>query len=115
MEDATTAWGAADEDWDDLGLGNFDAAGVAALAAAAVARRLNYTEQGKSVFDLITDSSAVAEAKLIKKYKGLRFVDEDDEGGYFRIRSERFSCLAMLKSKPRVTSLNTSSTQNYTK
>ena len=37
---------------------------------------------------MITDSGRVAEAKLIKKYKGICFFDDDeDEGGYFRIRS----------------------------
>ena len=41
---------------------------------------------------MITDSGRVAEAKLIKKYKGIRFFDDDeDEGGYFRIRSDRFT------------------------
>jgi len=41
---------------------------------------------------LITDSGRVAEAKLIKKYKGIRFFDDDeDEGGYFRIRGDRFT------------------------
>ena len=29
---------------------------------------------------------------MIKKYKGLPFFNADDEGGYFRIMSDRFSC-----------------------
>ena len=40
------------------------------------------------------DSGRVAEARLIKKYKGIRFFDGDDddgEGGYFRIRRDRFT------------------------
>jgi hypothetical protein len=42
--------------------------------------------------DLVCDPGRVAEAKLIKKYKGLRFFDDDeDTGGYFKIRSDRFT------------------------
>ena len=60
--------------------------------AASVHRRrfLNFIDPEHS--DLITDSGRVAEAKLRKKYKGFRFFDDDeDEGGYFRIRSDRFT------------------------
>lgn len=39
----------------------------------------------------ITDSSRVSEAKLLKKYKGLRFFDDEDGGAYYRIRSDRFT------------------------
>ena len=41
---------------------------------------------------LIMDSGRVAEARLIKKYQGIRFFDDDDdEDRYFRIRSDRFT------------------------
>ena len=37
---------------------------------------------------LIMDSGRVAEAKLILKYQGIRFFDyDDDEDGYFQIRT----------------------------
>ena len=85
---------------------------------------------------MITDSGRVAEAKLIKKYKGIRFFDDDeDEGGYFRIRSDRFGkvngrascvirCLTKIllmippktqKLKKKGHSWNTSSIPPYTK
>ncbi len=41
--------------------------------------------------ECIADSGRVAEAKLLKKYKGMRFFDEDDGGMYFRIRSDRLT------------------------
>ena len=41
---------------------------------------------------LIMESGRVAVAKLIKKYQGIRFFDDnDDEDVYFRIRSDRFT------------------------
>lgn len=44
-DDVSCVWEAKDEVWDDLGLGHFDAAGVASLASSVQARRfLNYIE-----------------------------------------------------------------------
>jgi len=40
---------------------------------------------------LITDPSRAAEANFIKNYTGIRFYDEDEDWGYFRIRPDRFS------------------------
>ena len=60
------------------------------MAAAVQARRFRNELQEEHV-PLITDPSRVAEAKLIKNYGGIRFFDDEDDGGYFRIRSDRFS------------------------
>jgi len=88
-EDVSYVWTVHDEVWEDLGLSHYDQ-GIAALAAAVQARRFQNRVQEEHV-QLITDPSRVAEAKLIKNYKGIRFYDEDEDGGYFRIRSDRFS------------------------
>ena len=60
--------------------------------AASVQRRrfLNFIDPEH--LELITDPGRVAEAKLIKKYEGIRFFDDDAvDGGYYRIRSDRFT------------------------
>lgn len=88
-EAVSFVWSIHDEVWDDLGLAQFDE-GLAALAAAVQAKRFQ-NHLLEEHLPLITDPSRVAEAKLIKNYKGIRFFDEDDDGGYFRIRSDRFS------------------------
>ena len=61
------------------------------LLAATVQRRRFLNSIDPEHRDLIMDSGRVAEAKLIKKYKGIRFFDEDGDRGYFRIRSDRFT------------------------
>ncbi len=90
-DDVHMVWEAKDEVWDDLGLGHFNQVGVATLAASVRQRRfLNFIDPDHC--DLIMDSGRIAEARLIKKYKGIRFFDDDEgEGGYFRIRSDRFT------------------------
>jgi hypothetical protein len=83
-------WTERDEVWDDLGLGHFDPAVATMLSHVTARRFLNHVETWEK--DDIFDSSRLSEAKLIKKYKGLRFFDDDeDDGGYFRIRSDRFN------------------------
>jgi hypothetical protein len=72
-------WEPKDEVWEDRGLWHLSIEGD--LAASVHRRRfLNFINPEHS--DLITDSGRVAEAKLIKKFKGIRFFDDDeDEGG----------------------------------
>ena len=90
-DDVNLLWEPKDEVWEDLGLGHFAQVGEANLAASVHRRRfLNFIDPEHS--DLITDSGRVEEAKLIKKYICIRFFDDDkDEGGYFKIRSDRFT------------------------
>ena len=75
-----------------MGLERWDKT-VADLSAMVQARRFsNYLEP--DVQPAILDQAAVAEAKLLRKNKGIRFFDDDDDAelrGYYRVRGDRLA------------------------
>jgi hypothetical protein len=77
-DDISLVRDAKDEILDDLGLGHFAQVGVASLAASVQRRRFSKLRFDPEHLEFITDPGRVAEAKLIKKYKGIRFSDYDD-------------------------------------
>ena len=81
-----------DEVWETMGLERWDAT-VAILSAQVQARRINnFVEDDHKAS--ILDQSPVSEAKLLRKYKGIRFYDDDDDAdlrGYYRIRNDRLA------------------------
>ena len=66
---------------------------VAKLAAQVTSRRFNNFKEHD--LDLaILDQSPVAEAKLLRKFKAIRFFDDDIDSelrGCYRIRSDRLT------------------------
>jgi hypothetical protein len=92
-EDVSVQWTDQDEVWETMGLERWDAT-IADLSAQVQARRINnYVEVELNA--TILDQSPVSEAKLLRKYKGIRFFDEDEDDaecrGYYRIRGDRLA------------------------
>ena len=76
-DDVSVEWTERDEVWETMGLERWDAT-VAILSAQVQARRINnFVEDDHKAS--ILDQSPVSEAKLLRKYKGIRFYDDDDD------------------------------------
>jgi|GEM_PF-3230808 hypothetical protein len=87
------SWKDTDEVFDGLGLEKWDYAEVSSLTAAVTSQRRKFkcwVESDEK--EWIKKEARVNEASLLRKYKGIRFFDEEIGccGTYYRIRSDSF-------------------------